>query len=234
MGEGFKTRGGGGGMGKLFAAIGVEYPAGSECSCTNGTKTLKAKDTSGKWVFAIPEAGTWTVTATDGTNSKSVEVEISEQGQNEKVVLSYWSGELYDSGNEYSNITGGFEQYGFPSTSVSAGGSISKRESSIAMSVGGKGVSASTVNKIDLTDFNTLHVNILSNTAEGNRGRLFVASDRTTTVSYVDIGGVTGEATLDVSDLNGEYYLGVGIYSAVGINYSLEFNKLWLSKESAG
>lgn len=232
MGEAFITRRGGGG--KLYAVIGVEYPAGSECSCSNGTKTLKAKDTSGKWLFAIPEAGTWTVTATDGTNSKSVDVEISEQGQIVSVTLAYWNGELYDAGNEFEAYTGGFEQYGFPSASVSAGGSISKRESSIAMSVGGKGVSASTVNKIDLTDFNTLHVNILSNTSAGNRGTLFVASDRTTTVSLVDIGGVIGEAILDISGLNGEYYLGVGIYSSVGVNYSLEFNKLWLSKESAG
>ena len=234
MGEGFKTRGGGGGIGKLYAVIGVEYPAGSECSCTNGEKTLKAKDTSGKWLFAIPEAGTWTVTATDGTNSKSVDVEITTQGQSEKVVLSYWSGELYDSGNEYSDITGGIEQYGFPMSTITAGGSMSKGESSVTIIPNGRGVSASTVNKIDLTDFNTLHVNILSNTSAVNRGTMFVASDRTTTVSLVDIGGVIGEATLDVSDLNGEYYLGVGIYSAVGVNYSLEFNKLWLNKESAG
>lgn len=110
MGEGFKTRGGGGGIGKLFAAIGVEYPAGSECSCSNGTKTLKAKDTSGKWVFAIPEAGTWTVTSTDGTNSKSLEVEITEQGQSEKVVLSYQL-VLLDGADLCEAVTGGWTGY---------------------------------------------------------------------------------------------------------------------------
>lgn len=78
-----------GGSGKLFAAIGVTYPAGSVCTCTKGSKTLKAKDTSGQWAFPVPEAGTWTVTATDGTSSKSKTVEITAEGQCVNVQLSY-------------------------------------------------------------------------------------------------------------------------------------------------
>lgn len=74
---------------KLFAAIGVTYPEGSTLTCTDGTKTLKAKTTTGQWVFSIPYAGTWTVTATDGTNTKSESVEITAEGQFESVVLSY-------------------------------------------------------------------------------------------------------------------------------------------------
>ena len=74
---------------KLFAAIGVTYPAGSTLTCTNGTSTLKAKTTTGQWVFAIPKAGTWTVTVTDGTNSKSQSVSITKEGQFESVELSY-------------------------------------------------------------------------------------------------------------------------------------------------
>ncbi len=79
----------GGGGTKLFAAIGVTYPAGSTLTCTNGTKTLTAKTTSGQWVFAIPETGTWTVTATQGTNTKSQSVSITSEGQFESVELSY-------------------------------------------------------------------------------------------------------------------------------------------------
>lgn len=88
MGNCFITRRGGG-SGKLFAAIGVTYPVGSAVTCTNGTKTLTAKTTSGQWVFAIPQAGTWTVTATDGTNTKSQSVEITSEGQSVNVTLSY-------------------------------------------------------------------------------------------------------------------------------------------------
>ena len=88
-----------GGGAKLFAAIGVTYPEGSTCTCTNGTKTLKAKTTSGQWVFAIPEAGTWTVTATDGTNTKSESVNITAEGQSVNVELSYRTeGYLYNAG----------------------------------------------------------------------------------------------------------------------------------------
>lgn len=88
----------GGGSGKLFAAIGVTYPAGSTLTCTSQQtgKVLTAKPKNAdntEWVFAIPEPKTlpetWTVTATDGTNSKSQSVSISEEGQFESVELSY-------------------------------------------------------------------------------------------------------------------------------------------------
>lgn len=78
-----------GGGTKLFAAIGVTYPAGSVVTCTNGTKTLTAKNTSGQWVFAIPEAGTWTVKATSGSNTKSQSVSITSEGQFEQIALSF-------------------------------------------------------------------------------------------------------------------------------------------------
>ena len=45
MGEAFITRRGGG---TPYAVIGVTYPSGSVCTCTNGTLTLTAKGTGGK------------------------------------------------------------------------------------------------------------------------------------------------------------------------------------------
>ena len=77
---------------KLFAAIGADYPEGSLCTCTNGTKTLSAGNSKGLWVFAIPEPGTWTVTATDPADpsrTKSASYEISAEGQWEHAVLEY-------------------------------------------------------------------------------------------------------------------------------------------------
>lgn len=78
-----------GGGTKLFAAIGLTYPEGSTVTCSKGTKTLTANTTSGQWVFAIPEAGTWTVTATNGTDTASETVEITAEGQFESVWLAY-------------------------------------------------------------------------------------------------------------------------------------------------
>lgn len=75
--------------GKLFAVIAVTYPAGSTCTCANGTKTYTAKDTSGRWIFRIPSAGTWTVTISNGTDTKSESVSITAAGQAEKVTLAF-------------------------------------------------------------------------------------------------------------------------------------------------
>lgn len=104
-------RGGGGGAGKLFAVIQATYPVGSICTATNGTKTLKAKDTSGLALFAIPEPKTlpetWTVTATDGTNTKYESVEITSEGQSVSVTLSY-AVILYQTGTDYLAASGGW------------------------------------------------------------------------------------------------------------------------------
>ena len=81
-----------GGVGKVYAVISVTYPSGSTCTCTNGNKTLTAKDTTGKALFVIPSAGTWTVTAVSGSKSKSKAVSITAEGQVETVTLTY---ELY-------------------------------------------------------------------------------------------------------------------------------------------
>lgn len=76
----------------VYAAIGVTYPSGSTCTCTNGSTTLTAKDTTGKAMFIIPTKGTWTVKAVKGSNSASKAVSITADGQVETVELTY---ELY-------------------------------------------------------------------------------------------------------------------------------------------
>ena len=77
------------GGGKAFAAISVTYPAGSTCTCTDGTKTLKLKSTSGQGFFLIPYAATWTVTAVSGSKSASKAVSITAEGRVETVELSF-------------------------------------------------------------------------------------------------------------------------------------------------
>lgn len=88
MGEAFITRRGGSSA-KVYAVIGVTYPTGSTCTCTDGAKTLTAKDTTGKAMFIIPSAGTWTVKAVKGSQSKSKAVSITAEGQVETVELTY-------------------------------------------------------------------------------------------------------------------------------------------------
>lgn len=94
-----------GGGGKAFAFIVVTYPSGSTCTCTDGTKVLKAKGTTGSFVFNIPYAGTWTVSCTDGTDTATEDIVISTKGQSESVDLSYRVPSIYQT-VEYIEPTG--------------------------------------------------------------------------------------------------------------------------------
>ena len=102
---------GGGGSTKLYACIGVTYPSGSTCTCTNGAKTLKAKGTSGTAIFNVPSTGTWTVTATNGGKTASKSVSITAEGQTETVTLAH----------EYVLYNAGKQNVNFSNASVAAG-----------------------------------------------------------------------------------------------------------------
>ena len=71
------------------ATIAVTYPSGSTCTCSNGTTTLTAPNTSGSYTFTVPNAGTWTVKSTNGTDTAQQAVSITASGQSASVALSY-------------------------------------------------------------------------------------------------------------------------------------------------
>lgn len=71
------------------ASIAVTYPAGSTCTATDGSTTLNAPDTTGTWVCVVPNAGTWTVSCTDGTQTASNTVTLTTLGQSASVKLEY-------------------------------------------------------------------------------------------------------------------------------------------------
>lgn len=74
----------------FFAAtINITYPEGSTCTATDGTTTLTAPDTTGSWACIVPNAGTWTVSCTDGAKTKSITVHISTDGEAKSVTLGY-------------------------------------------------------------------------------------------------------------------------------------------------
>lgn len=76
-------------MAFFAATISVTYPVGSTCTATDGTTTLTAPDTTGSWACIVPNAGTWTVSCTDGTKTKSITVDISTDGESKSVTLGY-------------------------------------------------------------------------------------------------------------------------------------------------
>lgn len=71
--------------------IRVTYPAGSECTCayTNGSWTKT--DPTGVSVFILPAAGTYTVSITDGTQTATQTVEITETNRYANITLAYFS-----------------------------------------------------------------------------------------------------------------------------------------------
>ena len=153
MGESFITRRGGG---IPYAIIGVTYPSGSTCTCTNGTRTLTAKDTTGKAMFVIPSAGTWTVKAVKGSQSASKAVKITAEGQVETVELTY-DLILFD-GTDNTDVTGGLKlQVGTHDSAVVSSAPISGGK--ITFNKTGY-VGVYPAKKADITKYSTLRVEL--------------------------------------------------------------------------
>ena len=237
MGEAFITRrGGGAGSGSLGlqgkCTIAVSYPTGSNCTVSKGGLTYTAKDTLGADVFIV-SAGTWKVEiTTDGEEPVSKEVTVK-AGECADVELSFWDGILYDAGNQYADITGGW---------VSVRGSVAFNESSVRVTGGASYADSivSTANKIDLKGYTTLHINISANTSDGVSGEFQVydadaASDITSSHKVASIqANEQGEYALDISSLatgsNTQYFVGYKVAGTTGVTRYYEFNKIWLSK----
>lgn len=209
----------GGGGGKLFAAIGVTYPEGATLTCTNGSTTLKAKTTSGNYVFSIPKAGTWTVTCAGGTLSASQAVEISESDKGTlKVVTLIFAGHYYNRGTFADGVA--YTAVVTPSNATVTEGTESFNMKSPSSS---KFEMYLRIGKVDLTFVNKLTLLYSCSTSIGSvRGCIFVSkseitafADAESITTASDTDSVTNKTIeLDVSDLTGEYY----IYSGTNSN----------------
>ena len=94
----------------LFEAyITVEYPNGSICTCSDGTDTLTAPDTSGSHTFAVYHSGLWTISCSNATSGErnSCDVNVILDGQTQKITISYKL-HLYNAGNECLDVSGGW------------------------------------------------------------------------------------------------------------------------------
>ena len=226
------------------ATINITYPAGSTCTCSDGTTTLSAPDTSGTWACIVPNAGTWTAAATDGVENTSESVSITTDGQIVAIELSYllW---LYKSGNTYNAVTGGWSVAEHGSTGGSFDSVLTLNDDSMLLSTevwcGSVAcANAFTNNSIDLTGVNTLKFKItgIGNTAysdkEGNthkfRFSLVVANERPTKQNPTFAADMkilaTGEYSVDVSAVTTGY---VGIWITTGgyIKTTLTISEIW-------
>lgn len=187
---------------KAFAVIGVGYPKGSTCSCTNGTKTLKPKGADGQGFFMIPAAGTWTVTITDGTNTKSASVEITSEGQSEQVALAYNLVIFSEETGLASGYSGLTAQSGYLET--------------------GKGAYLSPA--IDVTGYDSLIISAQATYVQAAGMSITPGlSDGTSIIASASFSSNTETKTIDISSLSGSFYIhGGGSGGAYGRIYSIE------------
>ena len=213
--------GGGGGAGNTIGYIGVVYPAGSIVTCTKGTKTLTAKDTSGLYVFFIPEVGVWTVTSTDGVNTFTQDVEITTMWQNVVVNVSYWDGELFYNGNQYTNITGGWAYNGnftYNSTYRTAANEATISDTIRIYHPGNnKCCVVTTGQAIDFTDVESITVTVENSTIAGAYQLGLVPSNQSGgsvdgLVNKFQLGTDAGDKTFDLSSVTGEYFVAIATY----------------------
>ena len=198
------------------ASINITYPATSTCVVTNSSGQTVASDTNTgsstkTWTATVGATGTYTVTATatDGSGkTKSTTVSITADGQTESVTLQYEL-YLYKDGDKFTDVTGGWTTYN-PAPAGSDIGSVGYREDGIEMWCDGSKryvyVATRTTNMIDLTNFNTLQFTSVN--SYGSIRRVEVSKETTylsgaTSLSIDD----TGDKTVDISKLSGEYYV---------------------------
>lgn len=191
----------------FFAAtINITYPAGSTCTCSDGTTTLSAPDTSGTWVCTVPNAGKWTVTSTDGDTSKSADVVITTDGQTESITLLYIT-YLFKDGETYDSLTGGWQ------------GTIDAGKKVIWLNAtAGKTNSAYPKSKIDLTNYDTVSAVVDENVSAYGVFSLYItgALGQSAVASATLGAGTATRVDLDVSSVTGSYYVEVSLYSEKG------------------
>ena len=190
----------------FFAAtINITYPAGSTCTCSDGTTTLSAPDTSGTWTCTVPNAGKWTVTSTDGDKQKSADVVITTDGQTESVTLLYIT-YLFKDGETYDSLTGGWQ------------GTVNAEKQALQLIVQAeKTQNVYTKSKVDMTDYSTISVKTDANVPNVSLSLIIedsiVASKP---VAKAELNTASDEVSLDISNITGSHFIRLYSYSEKG------------------
>lgn len=204
---------------RLFSVISVTYPAGSVCTCTKGTKSYNAKNTSGLALFAVPEVGDWTVSCTDGTQTASTTATVSAEGEAVNVKLAY-DLRLFDNGDECAGVTGGWTNSGYTySSMLSAPPEISDGRIQLYGKSGGN-TGIGTAQSIDLTGYSKLVIDrdVLSTVGTNGAGQIWLLPGQTVVSSQakatLQFGSATGRAEqeIDVTNINTPVY----VFASVG------------------
>lgn len=218
---------------RFFAAtINVTYPAGSTCTCTfsyegETIKTYTAPDTSGSYTFTVSIAADWVVSCTNGTQTASKTVSITQDEQAETVELSY---------KDYL-LNGETQTYAFTAHAQAVNknapsgeiGSVASDSNGTTLTGSWNGVWA-TDKVIDLTEFDSLVFDVTVNSMTGWGGFTGVFD----ATGYWDGGQIaainsnnlhTGENIIDVSDITGLHRVGIAWYGSLNLTFHAIYRK---------
>lgn len=139
--------------------------------------------------------------------------------------VDWWNGELYEAGNEYEAVTGGWQAYARKYDGGTALTPTIRRDAtSLYASIGAGGGTVHTANKINITGFSYLYFDGYVSCAD-NSPWVTLGLWRTTDgdwqpnlVAQLRAPVSGSKCTLDLTNVaDGEYYIGFGLYSSVNL-----------------
>lgn len=211
------------------ATIAVTYPAGSTCTCTDGSTTLTAVGTTGSYTFTVPNAGTWTVSCTNGEKTKSENVIIANEGQAESVTITY---ELVlfdsDSGGDVAANSGGWDLSGGTISTSSISISCQSTSSSFGGTIYWSKVSATAKTKntsIDFSAYTTLRVQVSASSGQTRQVKIYDSADTQKAVTNLTV----GENSLDITNIDISGYVQLYTYAVESNSAALTVTKVWLT-----
>lgn len=187
------------------ATIHVTYPEGSTCTATDGVTTLTAPDTSGTWDCVVPNAGTWSIGCTDGTNIAENEVSITEDGQSASITLAY----------TLFLVEKGVLKTDFSTTNSAF--AVSQQDGYALFKTSGSGYFVAYTSEIDLTQYSSMEVEGTFTVQSGHSTSFYIGiweSSVTTPSSSNVIAKTTYKAgtstySIDISSYSGSYKVGI-------------------------
>lgn len=203
--------------GNAFGYIIASFPAGTvSCTCSSGGTVLQADAAGlarGQFVFEVPAAGEWTVTISNGTDTKSESVSITAAGQAAAVELSFSLFILRD---------GSYGDYGFKGY---PGRAVSFSDGEIKTTSSGSSTSPFCFETaIDLTAWSTLVFKVQNTSLSSAYPFAFgvkTTANMVTAYAYRAFAAETvltetsldyREISVDISALSGDFYIhGIGV-----------------------
>lgn len=199
---------------QFAATISITYPEWSQCTVSKGSIVLTAPNSNGYWEVVVPEPGDWLVRCTNDGKEKCVTVSITQSGQHKLVTISFQldifvNGQLDPSVGDLIE-TPALGGHDYPLTS-----SIQNAYDPKVITIDCEGNSSSQGyvyfgRKIDITPYDTLHLDIYSHYPKYEFAKFGIIQGLSAGGDFVAAITVNNAAkyTLDVSQVNGSYYVG--------------------------